>query len=776
MDEVEEEMMMSKMGFKALKSTLWMSFLVLGSVFCVQANAAETENAFRLSEFYAGNSILRLQGENAVGELAIPLSPLVKAASSTLHIKATSSIALQEPRSVLNVRFNNATIGQIALDPKRPEFSADLDIPAVLWRKEFNSLTFVVSQHSHICQAKDAPELWTEIDLYESTLTLNTSVDTNKLSLQKLSGFFHPGVGSQRDVTIYAMDSDDDIALIKSSAIPAIAQGLALREQYRALTFDYQPILPDSMLNTVDTSSMSNSQREQYQHSSWYTANPNIDALHVLVGTRDTLAEFVSVDVLDSIKGSFLMIEETPEVTNGETVIIPSQVRLIVSGLTGAEVAKAATTLALMDDALNPDQYVNIMGQSTPILLSPQQNVELHSGQTYSFKQLGHNTTTFTGSGSFVSNLDVRLPADFYVAENASVKLKLDFGYGAGHGPGSIMNILVNGEVIHALALNDINGNSYRNYMLSIPARYFNGGSNRLEFYVNQTTVPFPGECTNINGGYLHFGLSDSSEIELPEVAHLARQPSLGLMADTGYPFAQFNTLEPTNIYVTQPEMYGSALTVIGKIAQSARNVMPNLNVEFGLPEQLTTNAMVLSRPVDLNNALFEQVALSISKTKEWPYRLQNQLYNRVAANTLGSKQRDLIATDYTKEESSLGALSVLVAMKNPSATPIGTLFIVAADDVSVMKVRIDELVQGSLWSQLAGDFFAWQNDKKPELVTQISTPYEVGQADSMLEVRAWLSHNPWYWMIAALCAVLMMSLLSYILLKRRHKKMKGEW
>lgn len=767
---------MSIMEYKALRSALWMGVLIFVGLFSGYTTAAETENEFRLSEFYAGNSILRLAGENAASDLSIPLSSLVKATSSTLHIKATSSIALQAPRSVLNVRFNNATIGQIALDPKRPEFSADLTIPAVLWRKDFNALTFVVSQHSHICQAKDAPELWTEIDLYESTLQLNTQVDHQSMSLQKLSGFFHPGVGSQSRVAIYAMENETDIELLRSTAIPTIAQGLALRKQYQALSVDYQTIAPIESQQALDVSNETSANHSGFPSSSWYVANQNTDALHVLVGTKETLAAYLPTTTLDAIQGPFLMIEQTPEIKQGEATLVASQYRLIVSGVSGLDVNQAAMTLAVMDDALNPDQYVNILGQSASMLLSPQQNVELHSGQTYSFKQLGYNSTTFNGRGAFVTTIDVRLPADFYVAENASVKLDLDFGYGAGHGPGSIMNVLVNGEVIHALALNDVDGNSYRNYRLSVPARYFQGGSNRLEFYVNQNIVPYPGECTDINGGYLHFGLSDSSEIELPEAAHLVRQPNLALMADTGYPFAQFSTLASTSVYVTQPDMYASALTLMGKIAQSARNVIPNLNVEFGLPQQLTTNALVMARPLDLNESLFEHVALSISKTKAWPYRLQNQLYNRVPVDQLGLKQRDLIATDYTVEQSTLGALSVLVAIKNPTATETGTLFIVAADDADVMATRIDELVNNALWGQLTGDFFAWENGKQPELATQISTPYEVGQADSMLEVRAWLSNNPWYWMMAAIGLVLVMSLFSYLLLKRRYNKMKEEW
>ena len=46
-------------------------------------------------------------------------------------------------------------------------------------------------------------------------------------------------------------------------------------------------------------------------------------------------------------------------------MLVPARKRLIVSGTNEGQVQRAATTLALMDDALNPDPFILIDGFQT---------------------------------------------------------------------------------------------------------------------------------------------------------------------------------------------------------------------------------------------------------------------------------------------------------------------------------------------------------------------------------------------------------------------------
>jgi hypothetical protein len=742
---------------------------------CCFNTFAENTHEFRLSEFYGGNAILRLHGGSANGDMGIPLSPLVKVTSAKLHLEAISSIALLKQRSVLNVRFNNATIGQIAYDPSRPEFTADIDIPTSLWRNEYNILTLAASHYADVCQAPKAPDLWSEVNLFESSIKINTQYVVDDLSLQALSSFFHPGVGSQRSVKLFTIDSDTDEDDVKRQSLPVIAQGLALREQYQTLEFEH--ISQSSKYSDEGLSERLETEEaiDRYRHSSWYLGRKSNHDLHVLVATRDALQGFLPATIISEIKGPFLKIQKTPSVRIGNNTIVAAQNRLIVSGLTADDVAQASAVLAYMDDSLNPDDQINILGEQNATS-SFQSKVTLQPGEAYSFRRMGNGDSTFFGAGTFSKKVEVRLPADYYVAESANVKLALNFGYGAGFGAGSILNILVNGEIIHGLSLEEINGRSYREYLLSIPARYFSGGVNQIEFSVNQATVPQIGECASASGEYLRFYLSGDSTISIPESVFIAKQPDLKLLAETGYPFARFTRSEDTNIYISQQDMLSSALTIAGKIAQSAGNLVPSIQIVSGVPEVLSNNALVLAQPEDLSEDLFSNVSTSITKVKKWPYRLQNELFNRVSGDAYNAYLRKQGAMEFTLEESSLGEMAVLVGSKNPTAQESGTLFFIVADSTPILSERISELVQGPLWGQLSGDFFAWDNSETPQIIMQVSRTYEVGQADTISEIKAWLSNNPWYWLVVVFLLVLLASFITYTLVKNRNEKLKEQW
>jgi hypothetical protein len=751
-----------------------MSILLI-SFFSINVQADSLQE-LPLSEFYAGNSMLRLNGERAAMDLPITLSPLVKVTSATLNLQAISSIALIEHRSVLSIRFNNTTVGQIAFDPKKPALSANIDIPASLWRNEYNTLSFVASHHSTICQAVDAPELWSEINLDASSLSLKTTTNVKDLNLQQLSNYFHPGIGSQRAVKMFSFENDTHLSDIKRSVLSSIAQGLALREQYRGLKFDYQTLTQFDKESTLIDGNKIEHEDENYNTSSWYLGKTQSDDLHVIVGTRETLVNVVSTATINSIKGPFIKIEQTPEIKMGKEILVASHVRLIISGLTGKDLIEAAENLAYMDDELNPDNAINLITQPSLTRIPTQQNVTLKPGETYGFGEIGIESFTFNGEGLFSKQVQIRLPADFYVTESAMLQLTLDFGYGAGFGPGSTFNILINDQVVDGVVLDEREGGFFHNYKLSLSSRLLKGGLNNLVFNVSQKTQPVQGECSNITGDYLYFNLNDISEITIPEAAYLARQPDLKLMSQTGYPFAKFTHDEEVSIYITQPEMISAALTMAGKLAQSSSNLIPNLNIVFGLPETMTDNALILAKPSDLNEALFDSVSASITNTKKWPYRLQNYLYKRVTKNKSDAELKEDSTSGFTVEESSLGQLSILMAFANPYSKENGTLFIITADSSDLLTNRVEQLVQSSLWSQLSGDFFVWESASKPLFVTQISTPYQVGKANTWLELSALFSNNPLYWLIAALLVALMLSAITYLLLKRRHQKIKAEW
>ncbi|WP_137168046.1 cellulose biosynthesis cyclic di-GMP-binding regulatory protein BcsB [Salinimonas lutimaris] len=754
--------------------TSWIVAAVL-TLLCTTAHAQQTVSR-KLTDFYQGQNPLRLQGMRDHRNLSVPLTGNKDVVSATLSLEVISSKALIEKRSILNVRFNNATIGQIPFDPNRPALSSEVTIPARLWREGFNTLTLGVSQHyAQQCVDGGAPELWSEVDLSRSVLTLITEDRQKAPQLRDLSAYFSPGIGAQQQVSVITPDNAG--ADVSGRALPVIAQALALRNLYSPLSvISKQVSQPDNLPALPAGREWDDRLTQRWFDSSWYVPDEQTGGLHVLAGTRETLQHYLGEATERKITGPYIGIEQTPAVKVADQILVPARTRLVISGQTGEQVVQAAQALALMDDAINPDASIIVDAMQSSSGASPLSAHILQPGNEYTFAQMGEGNNIMRGEDDFAKEVQLVLPADFYVPESASMTLNLDFGYGAAMGPGSMMNILVNGELVHGRPLNNENGESYRKYQLRIPARHLHGGINTLEFLVSMRS-PITGEpCDDISGSHLLFQLRNTSSVVLPEAGQVARLPDLGLFSETGYPFASQDISRPIGMYLTDPQMQSAALTLAGKLAQTAGTLLPNLELIQGVRDTLTDNAIVLGTPDSLPADFAQTYGVSVAATKQWPYRLQNELHNRIHTLSDDKSHRPLTTHGTTTQQSSLGEMAVLVAQRNPR-TEQGSLYIVAAQDSRLLTARIDDLVSLGLWGQLAGDFFSWQDRRAPLLAMQVAEKFEAGNPDDhWLSLRIWLSNNPWYWLIGV---VLLVGLIMYIavqLLRRRNKAVTEDW
>ena len=746
---------------------------------CLPFTLVAETNSYRLTDFFGAGSTVRLQGKSASVDIPIPLSSVADVDSALLTLEVVSSQALIKKRSQLYVRFNNATIGQIAFDPDRPSLVSEVTIPKSLWRAGFNSLTLAVSQHyAEQCVDGNAPELWSEINVYNSTLKITTSVNEKRFTLEALSGFFNPGIGGQRNVQLYTASETDPV--IKQQTLPIVAQALALRNQYQPLIIqhdnvDDEYVLPQ--LEQTDNNYWDEQNVARYERTAWYLKAKQQQSVHVLVGTVDALSPVLSDEVINDIDGAFLKAERTPAFVKDSQVIVPASYRLIVSGTTQDEVLAAAKALAVMDDAINPISQVKVLSQSQMQASSLQRNRVLNPDNHYTFEDFGATTTQFRDEGDFNRRVSFRLPADFYVPENASVSLLLDFGYGAGFGPGSVMNVSVNDELVHGLALNNINGQSYRDYQLRIPARFFKGGVNNLDFAVTMRPPLAGVACDDVPGSHMVFQLDNSSVIELPDAGNVAVQPNLAMLSETAYPFARYKSAPASTIAIPSDDYFNAALTLSAKLAQAAQAPLLNLQITRGSDISVDGSVIVLGTPDTLSSIEQAEFSTAIEATKRWSYRLQNTLHNQVRNLTDDKSFKEMRVDGHTVQENELGEQAILTAQAHPVSSQTDTLFIIAAQTPELLEARVEDLVSLSLWGQMAGDFFAWKDPLSPSLIMQVSEKFELGEADdSWLHLRLWLSNNPWYWLIGFIVLVFTVSMIIYILLKRRNEQVQDSW
>jgi hypothetical protein len=755
---------------------LWLFFLIANAIASTIAFAATNEH--RLSEFYSGDSIVRLQGQYDEFSVSLPLSSVAVVENATLNLRTVNSRALVKNRSLLVVRFNNATIGQIQYDPEVPFANSDIVIPNQLWREGFNNLTFAVSQHyTDQCEEHSAPELWSEVDMNRSSLSITTKINDETKSLQSLSGFFNPGLGAQDTVTLFT-SSSEQVDLLEDT-LPLIAQGLALRNQYRPLNIEQRVVSTEreTVSSALINGEFEGDGENALNDSAWYLGLDQESEIHVLIGTADALSPYLSQAQKDNITGPYLQVQAMSSLRLDDNILAPKTYRLIVSGVNLEELKIAAHTLAVMDDALNPSQQLIVQDQAQNTTSSLLKNHTLSPDNTYSFLEMGIQNERFRDEREHKQKLSFNLPADFYVPESASVILLLDFDYSAGVGPSSIMGIGVNGKLIHGLALDNKNGQVYSNYELRIPARLFKGGINNIELAVTLRRPISEFACAQVMGSHMTFNLYSTSHMVLPEATNAAVQPNLALFGETAFPLAKYNMDSVSSVYIAEPQMSNGALTLIGKLAQVSKSPILGLSLKSGIPSATNSSAIILATPDNLQDLEQDGFPSAIEKTNSWPYRMQNALRNRIHEVSGNKPPKTMKVQNKTVQASSLGEMAVLIAQQGPSPSESNTLFVIAAATPSLVNERIQDLVSLSLWGQLAGDLFAWDSFEKPLIVMQVNDQFVIGDKQSpWMSIRIWLSNNPWYWLVAVLLVIMLISALVFISLKRRNQRLVDSW
>jgi hypothetical protein len=289
------------------------------------------QGSIALSRLYPEPGPMRLTGEASSFDISVPLAGTVIVQEASVELHFTNSIALRSGRSVLSVRLNEATLAQIALDPARPVSVATVNLPAELWRPGYNKLTVAVTQHyTDQCEDPDAPELWTEIDLFHSRLHYKVGPHPTPYSLSDLSSIFSPGLGGQSQVLLLTAPGAATDQL-RGEALPFVAQALALRRRY-------EPLKIESATWTEGAQG----------DLSYLPESAPATLLHVLVGTSDELARVLPKNEQAVVAGPNISLDN----------LGGGRARLVVTGRTHDEVVTAAHNLAVLQDTLTGDTKV----------------------------------------------------------------------------------------------------------------------------------------------------------------------------------------------------------------------------------------------------------------------------------------------------------------------------------------------------------------------------------------------------------------------------------
>lgn len=621
--------------------------------------------------------LLKLVGEQKIHlrcisgmiDIPVPTPERWKITGASLKFGYINSTNLLEDSSQLVIKFNGDPVAQAKLSPKDPEGKLDVNIPASLFEEGYNTLTFLANQHyTRGCETPCAPDLWTTISADEAILTIEYSLRPVPLQLSKAPGFlFDPKIMPGGEVNIVADGYTTDV--LTHSGV--VASGVAKRFDYRKVAF-----------------TTSREIRRGYDN--------------ILIGEKKFVEDFLARRGVEgvSIKGPLIKILSLPPDEELFKATAPEETKnlndaghalLVVSGLDSNHLKIAAATLANLTfpypgtDEMTPLEFhlpeITLYGGKRMLL----------SDRAVRFKALDFATHTFKGFQGTPVDISFRLPPDFFIKENQYVRLILNYTYGAGLRPDSVLNVTLNGIHVRSLNMDKAAGEFIEGYKLEIPTYLFKPGMNVIKFIPILT--PHGQECEMIQPESLFLTIFENSAIYFPPMSHFVQMPNLELFTLNGFPLTRWPDGFESVIYVTSPkkELAEAALNVIGMMTQKNGYPLLGLKVSLEEPKGWDGEMLVVGDTASIPESLAKNAPLSLAVDSQIAYPVLRDW-------------GDVIVYANSKQRSGLGS-NIGLIMENQSPYRQGrtviTLTAVSAGDVLALSLA---LLEPEVNSNLRGD------------------------------------------------------------------------
>ncbi|MBI4349252.1 MAG: cellulose biosynthesis cyclic di-GMP-binding regulatory protein BcsB [Elusimicrobia bacterium] len=669
--------------------------------------------------------------------LAIPDRWAVK--SATITFSYVNSTALLPENSRLMAKINGDAIAQRKLSPVAPEGVMRVSIPPAALKPGYNELVFEVHQHYATgCEFPCQPELWTTLKLTDDDALIEIEYEPKKvpLRLSSVSRFlFDPKVTPRGEINIVIPDREPGTIAVAS----VLASGIAKKFDYREVVF--------SVSNDIV---------------------PGYD--NIVVGDKEFAARFLapSGSDLEEIKGPFLKIQALPrlDAEGAAAAEDPYHAMIVVSGLNKDHLKLAAETLAVMSSPFPETQQMTVTGITIPDIPIYGGKGVIKAGTPYTFKALNFPTHSFAGGSANAAEINFRLPADFLVKQNLYAKLSLNYSYGAGHRPDSVLNISLNGQLIRGINLDDGRGGLIEGYKLDIPSYLFRRGDNTLRF--EPVLAPLVSKnCEYIQTQNLFLTIMDVSTLEFPPMPHFVDMPRLELFMLNGFPITRWPDGHGARVYLanTNRETIESALNIVGMITQKNGHPLLDLQYVAGQPKHLDGDLIVLGDIDSLPAKIRSAAPLSLNKEMAVPYPVVQGWAED--ARYAFSKQ----ISGLTK------GTGALMQFESPYDPGHSVVLLAATSAPELLALSLSLLNPGAQAS-VKGDLVLL-NLSAPEkdiIAVAIGKKYFSGKAGAVSRLDAYLYRYPWLYHALLAAAVLLLSLaIFYFLVRYRKKRILGE-
>jgi hypothetical protein len=658
--------------------------------------------------------------------------------------------------------LDDRVIAQLPVRAGQPDNAARIRLPASTLRPGFRVLGFRAAQHyTNECEDPSAPELFSQVDAVQSILELRAPRRPITPSLARLGEIFDRRLWLDRyPLQLFlpgaaSGDVDDDML----SAAAQVVQGIGAIFDFLPVGVQVRPLVRSSEVTTGASRRFPGIQADG---GSW-------DG--VIVGTRDQLASFVHPDLLRRITGGFLGVYRYDE--------DPTRAMLVVSGTTPDEVLQAATLLNLPGVGLPDRQEVVISSVRVPVEAQRRRVVIDEPGWT-SFANLGFTGATLRGRYPQPAQIEFWFNREMLKPGKGFVKLEISLAYGVGFDRKSGLNILLNGQFLKAIPLQNVQGEQIYRYQVELPTLAFREGKNLLQLQPTLIGVDLGGACVPIFYDNLWVAILPEGRLELPDSEDYLTFPNLAQLANLGLPYTRTVTGADSTVLITEktPQTVGSALTLLGKLRQVSRAPLAHIRVttnpsevvrgngliavgpESSLPERLRKEMQAFSTSQTWQSVVIGQerrkdLASGLQRWKELPTQPLLQLI---------SIAEHVRATIGLRE--GLGESAAIVQFFSSSAdTPVTVL---TAHDGERLSRGVDRLVEHAVWTGLDGAGMLWTPDGEVVVKAAADRPRFIGEEPAVSWVSRLLSDRPWFALILWLLGIGAMASVSWWLLRRR--------
>jgi hypothetical protein len=710
---------------------------------------------------------LDLRGAGAEYGLKLPIPARLQILESRLELIYTNSISLL-PRSQLAVMLDGRIQAQLPIRADRPDNAARLNLPLTGMKPGYHDLGFRAAHHyTDECEDPSAPELYSQVDAMHSVLRIKTRRKPVTTSLARLIDVFDKRLWAERyDLGILTPPGRLQQNETMRKAASQISQAVASR-------FEFIPVA----VHVHELSTPSPAQAEQDNIFPGLRLPEGTEDV-VLLGTRDELANYLSPKILNRIQEGYIGLFPADE--------DPTRAVLLISGVTPEQVLQAATALNLPGLALPDRQDVLLSELTMDSGYGRARPMQVEEGWT-SFAQLGFKNSTMHRMYPPPARLEFWAFREMLDPAQPFIEARVNFAYGSGFDKKSALNVLLNGQFVQSLPMQDKHGEQIWGAKVKIPTVALRPGNNVLEFVPSMIGEDVGGACEPIFTENLYVTVFEDSRIELPLLTDYLRLPDLGLLNRTGLPYTLKADGQGVGVLIgdTQPETINAALTLMAKLRQV--HASPFTAIRMLTPQDSLEGLeglIVVGGTASLPETIMQEASAFIPGQRWQTIQVGTQIVTDLAEGSklwlkdplkplLNLSKVEAPALAQVRLAEGLGRSAAMIQYVSPSLNIPVTLL--TAADAQSLEQGSWRLIRDDTWAALEGSATIWSADG--EYIAKAFPPVHefIGDAPPVSPASYLLSDRPWLLVLLALGLVLLVASLSWWILRRRARRLQLE-